>query len=97
MGLSEKMKFPVATTLELVQLDGGEVVLRPAIEAEDKSEQPSDPLVSIQFSDELQSALGDDMKGLGQQMINAAIHHVMQKQLARWHAHVLDEEPVHFS
>ena len=96
MGLSEKMKFPVATTLELVQLDGGEVVLRPASPAEDESE-PQDPLVSIQFSEELQSALGDDMRGLGQQMINAAIHHVMQKQLARWHANVLDEEPAHYS
>ena len=97
MGLSEKMKFPVATTLELVQLDGGEVVLRPAMQADGESEQPSDPLVSIQFSDELQSALGEDMRRLGQQMINAAIHHVMQKQLARWHANVLDEEPAHYS
>ncbi|MEC7118837.1 MAG: hypothetical protein VXW65_02905 [Pseudomonadota bacterium] len=76
--------------LELVQLDNGDLVLRP-------TEGEGEALVSIQFSDGVQEALGDQLHGVGQQMIQAALHMIMERQAARWHAQVLDEEPVRFS
>ena len=88
--MKELSNLDGVTMLELVQNDEGAIELRPAKAGEEA-------LVSIQFSDKIKDALGDDVKGIGQQMINAAIHHVMGQQLARWHANVLDEEPVHFS
>lgn len=76
--------------LELVQLDDGNLVLRPTI-------GDGEALVSIQFSDVVQKTLGDQLHGVGQQMVHAALQLIMEQQAARWHAQVVDEEPVHYS
>ena len=81
------------TVLELVQLPSGELALR----AERGGQPDSEPLVSIKFSDKLQQVLGDNTPLIGQQMIQSAIHFMLEQQVARWHAQVLDEEPAHYS
>ena len=78
------------TVLELVQLNDGELVLRPA-------GSDNDPLVSIKFSDQVQAVLGDHAQVLGQHMIQSAIYLMMEQQSARWHAEVFDVEPAHYS
>lgn len=78
------------TLLEFVQEDDGRLVLR---EAKDKDEV----LVSIDFSDKVKDMLGEDIRYIGEHMIHAAMAAVMHKQLDHWHAHVYDEEPVHYS
>ncbi|OTG84249.1 hypothetical protein B9T33_00135 [Acinetobacter sp. ANC 5054] len=72
--------------LELVQLEGGELALRNA-----GSEQ--DPLVTIQFNEELRNILGDQMNVIAQQMIQAALFGLLEKQVDEWHAEVVDEKP----
>lgn len=76
--------------LELVQLDDGNLVLRPTA-------GDGEALVSIQFSDTVQKTLGDQLHGVGQQMVQAALQLIMEQQSARWHAQVLDEEPARYS
>jgi len=76
--------------LELVQLDDGNLVLRPTA-------GDGEALVSIQFSDLVQKTLGDQLHGVGQQMVHAALQLIMEQQAARWHAQVLDEEPARYS
>lgn len=76
--------------LELVQLDDGNLVLRPTA-------GDGEALVSIQFSDQVQETLGDQLHGVGQQMVHAALQLIMEQQAARWHAQVLDEEPARYS
>lgn len=76
--------------LELVQLDDGHLVLRPSV-------GDGEALVSIQFSDTVKKTLGDQLHGVGQQMVHAALQMIMEQQAARWHAQVLDEEPTHYS
>lgn len=80
--------------LELVQLDDGNLVLRPAASG---SNAHSEALVSIQFSELVQKTLGDQLHGVGQQMVHAALQMIMERQAARWHAQVLDEEPARYS
>lgn len=84
------VKFAQETLLELVQLEGGKLVLRPV----DKDEEP---LVSIEFSDKVQDMLGSEVHGIGQYMVQAALQAIMQQQVARWHAQVYDEEPIRYS
>ncbi|MGE8683489.1 MAG: hypothetical protein ACN6OV_03220 [Acinetobacter sp.] len=72
--------------LELVQLEGGELALRNA-----GSEK--DPLVTIQFNEELRNILGDQMNVIAQQMIQAALFGLLEKQVDEWHAEVVDEKP----
>jgi hypothetical protein len=57
----------------------------------------SEPLVTIKFSDEIQTALGDALQGVGQKMIQAALAALMEQQSAKWHAQVMDECPAHYS
>ncbi len=76
--------------LELVQLDDGNLVLRPTA-------GDGEALVSIQFSDVVQKTLGDQLHGVGQQMVHAALQMIMEQQAARWHAQVVDEEPTRYS
>ena len=78
------------TVLELVQLSDGELVLRP-------SGSDNEPLVTIKFSDQVQTMLGDNAQALGQHMVQAAIQLVMEQQAARWHAEVFDVEPANYS
>lgn len=77
------------TMLELVENDG-KLVLRPVNSDEE-------PLLSIEFSDQVKEMLGGDTHYIGQHMIHAAIQGFMHKQVSRWHAHVYDEEPAHYS
>ena len=76
--------------LELVQLDDGNLVLRPSV-------GDGEALVSIQFSDVVQKTLGDQLHGVGQQMVHAALQMIMEQQAARWHAQVVDEKPARYS
>ncbi|MCH7335561.1 hypothetical protein [Acinetobacter sp. NIPH 2699] len=76
--------------LELVQLEGGELALRNA-----GSEQ--EPLVKIQFSDEVKEILGDQTPAVAQHMIQAALFGLLEKQMNQWQAEVMDEQPTHLS
>ncbi|RLZ08386.1 hypothetical protein EAH57_08770 [Acinetobacter sp. 2JN-4] len=76
--------------LELVQLEGGELALRNA-----GSEQ--EPLVKIQFSDEVKEILGDQTPAVAQHMIQAALFGLLEKQMNQWQAEVVDEQPPHLS
>lgn len=76
--------------LELVQLEGGELALRNA-----DSEQ--EPLVKIQFNDEVKALLGDQTPMIAQHMIQAALFGLLEKQMNQWQAEVVDEQPQHLS
>ena len=58
--------------LELVQLEGGELALRNA--------GSENPLVKIQFNDEVRALLGDQIPVVAQHMIQAALFALMEKQ-----------------
>ncbi|SPL69561.1 hypothetical protein [Acinetobacter stercoris] len=72
--------------LELVQLEGGELALRNA-----GSEKQ--PLVTIQFNDEVKALLGDQTATIAQHMIQAALFGLLEKQMNQWQAEVVEEEP----
>ncbi len=76
--------------LELVQLESGELALR-------NSGSESTPLVTIQFNDDIKALLGDQTPVIAQQMIQAALYALMEKQTGQWEAEVVDEQPIHFS
>lgn len=76
--------------LELVQLEGGELALRNA-----GSEQ--EPLVKIQFSDEVKAILGEQTPIVAQHMIHAALFGLLEKQMNELQAEIFDEQPTHFS
>jgi hypothetical protein len=76
--------------LELVQLEGGELALRNA-----GSEQ--EPLVTIQFNEEVRALLGDQTPAIAQQMIQAALYGLLEKQVNEWQADVVDEKPQYLS
>ena len=76
--------------LELVQLEGGELALRNA-----GSEK--EPLVKIQFNDEVKMLLGDQMPVIAQHMVQAALYALMEKQVNEWQAGVMDEKPQYLS
>ncbi|MEY2863504.1 MAG: hypothetical protein RLY58_1211 [Pseudomonadota bacterium] len=82
--------MPAETLLELVQSQDGEIALRPV-------EGDGEALVTIRFSDQVHQLLGDQLQGVGQHMVQAALQMIMEQQSARWHAAVLDEEPTRFS
>ncbi|MFC6052346.1 hypothetical protein A6M14_12230 [Acinetobacter sp. Ac_877] len=71
--------------LELVQLEDGELALRNA--------GSEDPLVKIQFNDEVRALLGEKMPVVAQQMIQAALFALMEKEVAEFEAVVVDEKP----
>lgn len=72
--------------LELVQLESGELALRNA-----GSEK--EPLVTIQFNEEVKALLGDQTPVVAQQMIQAALFSLLEKQVNEWRAEVVDEKP----
>ncbi|NIE97788.1 hypothetical protein NDN11_15755 [Acinetobacter sp. C26M] len=76
--------------LELVQLEGGELALRNA-------GSDGEPLVKIQFSDEVKAILGDQTPTVAQHMIQAALFGLLEKQMNQWQAEVIDEQPTHLS
>lgn len=81
---------PQETVLELVQLDDGALALRAA-------DSDETPLVRIEFNDEVRRLLGDQTGIIAQNMIQAAIQGVMEHQLNKWHASVVDQKPQHLS
>ena len=76
--------------LELVQLEGGELALRNA-------GSESAPFVTIQFNEELKALLGDQTTVVAQQMVQAALYGLLEKQVGEWQAEVVDEKPQFFS
>ena len=76
--------------LELVQLEGGELALRNA-------GSESAPLVTIQFNEELKALLGDQTTVVAQQMVQAALYGLLEKQVGEWQAEVVDEKPQFFN
>ena len=76
--------------LELVQLEVGELALRNA-------GSESAPLVTIQFNEELKALLGDQTTVVAQQMVQAALYGLLEKQVGEWQAEVVDEKPKFFS
>lgn len=91
MGSSDShLTAPNEMMLELVQLPDGEVALRPV-------GGEGEPLVTIRFSEQVQQTFGDQLQGISQSMVQAALMMIAEQQLARWQAHVLDEQPAHYS
>ena len=76
--------------LELVQLEGGELALRNA-------GSQKEPLVKIQFNDEVKMLLGDQMPVIAQHMVQAALYALMEKQVNELHAEIVDEQPQYLS
>ena len=76
--------------LELVQLESGELALRNA-----GSEK--EPLVTIQFNEEVKALLGDQTPVIAQQMIQAALYALLEKQVNEWQAEIVDEKPQYMS
>lgn len=76
--------------LELVQLEGGELALRNA-------GSENEPLVKIQFSEEVKAILGDQTPLVAQHMIQAALFSLLERQMNQWQAEVVDEKPKHLS
>lgn len=76
--------------LELVQLEGGELALRNA--------GSKNPLVKIQFNDEVRALLGDQIPVVAQHMIQAALFALMEKQGNEFdETAVVDEKPKYLS
>lgn len=76
--------------LELVQLESGELALRNA-----QSEE--EPLVTIQFNDEIKQLLGDTTNMVAQNMIQAALMGLVEKQVNQLNAEIVDEQPKYLS
>ena len=76
--------------LELVQLEGGELALRNA-----GSEK--EPLVKIQFNDQVKALLGDQTQVIAQHMMQAALFAMMEKQVNEWQAEIVDDQPKYLS
>lgn len=78
------------TVLEFVQQEDGKLVLRESLNKDEV-------LLTIDFSDKVKEMLGGEMHYIGEAMISAAMGAVMRRQMSHYHAHVYDEEPVHYS
>ncbi len=52
-----------------------------------------EPLVKIQFSDELKAILGEQTPIVAQHMIQACFVWAVRKQVNEWQAEVVDEQP----
>ncbi len=78
------------TVLELVQLEDGALALRTANSDEE-------PLVRIEFNEDVRKLLGENTGAIAQHMIQAAIFGVMEQQANKWHANVVDQKPQFYS
>jgi|266.fasta.fasta_contig_31_1249901_length_350_multi_4_in_0_out_0_1 polyhydroxyalkanoate synthesis regulator protein len=90
MGSDSHLTAPNEMMLELVQLPNGEVALRPA-------DGDGEPLVTIRFSEQIQKTFGEQLQGISQSMVQAALMMIAEQQMAHWQAQVLDEKPAHYS
>ncbi|MDO4449918.1 MAG: hypothetical protein Q4B79_03040 [Moraxella sp.] len=85
-----RMITPREALLEFVEVESGVLVLREMGDSE--------ALVKIEFADKVKELLGqENLQGIGQHMISAAIASVMERQMRQYHAHVYDEKPKRFS
>ncbi len=76
--------------LEFVERDDGTLVL--------KEMGSDDALVSINFADSVREMIGtENLRHIGEHMIQAGIASFMHRQVGQYHAHVYDEKPKHFS
>ena len=55
----------MSRVLEITQLDNGDIVLR-------ETDEGSEPLISVRFSDEVRDMLDQDLIGVAEAMIDAA-------------------------
>lgn len=55
----------MSRVLEITQLDNGDIVLR-------ETDEGSEPLISVRFSDEVREMLDQDLIGVAEAMIDAA-------------------------
>ena len=78
------------TVLELVQLEDGVLALRGA----DTEKQP---LVKIEFNEDVRKLLGDTTGVVAQHMIQAAIFGVIEHQSAKMQAQVVEYQPQFYS
>ncbi|SDB98240.1 hypothetical protein [Acinetobacter boissieri] len=76
--------------LELVQLESGELALRNA-------DSEKAPLMTIQFNDEVKAILGDQAGSVAQNMVQAALFSLLEKQMNQINAEIVDEQPQYFS
>ncbi len=72
--------------LELVQLESGELALRNA-------GSEAQPLVTIQFNDEVKALLGEHTAVVAQSMIQAALFGLLEQQMNQMQAQIVDEKP----
>lgn len=70
--------------LELCKQDN-QIILR-------ESKDHEAVLAKIEFSDKICQMLGEDMPMVGERMIELAVASMVQRQMATYHANVLDEE-----
>lgn len=82
--------MPKEVMLEFVQDESGKLVLR-------ESKNQDEVFVTIDFSDKVKEMLGDDVRFIGEHMIQAALAAVMHRQMDKWHANVYDEKPIRYS
>lgn len=76
--------------LEFVERDDGTLVL--------KEMGNDEALVSINFADSVKELIGqENLRHIGEHMIQAGIASFMHRQAGQYHAHVYDEKPQHFS
>lgn len=78
------------TVLELVQLEDGALALRGA----DTDKQP---LVKIEFNEDVRRLLGETTGLVAQHMVQAAIFGVMEYQANKLAAHIVDHKPQFYS
>lgn len=76
--------------LELVQLESGDLALRNA-------DSEKAPLMTIQFNDEVKAILGDQAGSVAQNMVQAALFSLLEKQMNQINAEIVDEQPQYFS
>lgn len=87
---SQVNSVPRQTILEFIQREDGTMALQ---------ERNSDEvLVTINFGEIIKDMMGaDNIPIIGHHMIQAAISHMMQEQMSRYHAQVYDEPMARFS
>ena len=76
--------------LELVQLENGELALRNA-------GSETQPLLTIQFNDEVKKLLGDQVPVIAQHMIQAALFGLLEKEVNEMQAEIVDQKPKFYS
>ena len=74
------------SVIELVQLKNGDIVLR-------NSDEPDQPIVTISFSDAIQSMLPQDKMDISRAMVEAGIERFQEIQFERIEEAASDNKP----